>query len=384
MNKKNLIKSFFLLAFFSLPFFSAKALTVAPARLEINGNPGSQLKIDMILMNDKDENQVFYSSYANFEAQGESGTPNFTEPKEGLGTWMEVPKTVSLIPFESKTIPVVVTIPESADPGGHFAAVFWSTVPPGISEPGQVAIGAKLGVLVLLKVNGEISEKGSIMNFETKDGVKNFSALPVSFVYRFNNAGDDRAKPTGNLVIKNILGMKSAVIDGNPSQGNVLPRSVRRFDVSWSKKNTPNDGTVLPETFWDNVEYQWHNFAFGRYTATLSLVYTSKNISDSAVTSFFVFPWQLLIIIIVGLILAFIILRKIMHGYNRMLISQVREEIEEEVEEKMEERLEVQKELEEQAQHEEQKEKEEESVTKIEINKKPKSKRKKNHHSPKA
>lgn len=342
MTKKYFIKSLLVLTFLTLPFLNTKALTVAPARLEINGNPGAQLKIDMILMNDKDENQTFYSSYANFEAQGESGTPNFTEPEDGLGTWMEVPKTVSLIPFESKTIPVVITIPESADPGGHFAAVFWSTVPPGISEPGQVAIGAKLGILVLLKVNGEISEGGSILNFETKDGIKKFSALPISFVYRFNNDGDDRVKPEGNLVIKNIFGMKRAVLEGNPSQGNVLPHSVRRFDLAWSKTNLPNDGTLKPETFWENVEYQWSNFAFGRYTATLSLVYSSKNTTDSATTSFYVFPWQLLIIIVIGLILAYLILRKFIHAYNRMLISQVREEIEEEVEEKMEEKLEEQ------------------------------------------
>ncbi len=338
--KKNSIKILIAFVFLTIPFLGAKALTVAPARLEISGNPGTQLRVDMILMNDKDENQVFYSSYANFEAQGETGTPSFIDPKDDLGTWMKVPETVSLVPFETKTIPVIVTIPTSADPGGHFAAVFWSTVPPGGTQPGQVAIGAKLGILVLLRVNGEITEDGSILSFNTKDNVKKFSALPVNFIYRFNNAGDDRAKPTGTLTIRNILGMKSKVLDGNPSQGNILPHSTRRFDLAWSKKDTASEQIETPVSFWDNVNYQWHNFAFGRYTATLSLVYTSKNIADTAGTSFYVFPWQLLIVIILVLVIGYFILRKLLRSYNKMLIAQVREKIEEEVEEKMEEKME--------------------------------------------
>lgn len=318
------------------PLISAHALTVSPARLEIDGNPGSQLKIDMVLMNDKDENQVFYSSYANFEAQGESGTPNFVDPKEGLGTWMKVPESVTLSPFETKTVPVVISIPNTADAGGHFASVFWSTVPSQGSQPGQVAIGAKLGVLVLLRVNGDITENGSIVDFTTKDGIKKFSALPVTFTYRFNNAGDDRVKPVGTLTIKNILGMKRTVIDGNPSQGNVLPKSTRKFELAWNKKNAVNEVYVAPVGFWDNVSYQWKHFAFGRYTANLSLVYTSKNIADSATTTFYVFPWQLLIVIIIAAIIAYLLLKRIMRSYNRMLIAQVREKIEEEVEERLE------------------------------------------------
>lgn len=344
--KNHPIRWLLALVFLLSPFAGAKALTVSPARLEINGNPGTQLKIDMVLMNDKDENQIFYSSYANFEAQGESGTPSFVEPKDDLGTWMKVPETVTLSPFETKTVPVVISIPNSADAGGHFAAVFWSTIPPQGSQPGQVAIGAKLGILVLLRVNGDISEQGSIIDFSTKDGVKKFNALPVGFVYRFNNDGDDRVKPVGTLTVTNMLGMKTKVLDGNPSQGNVLPHSTRKFELSWVKQNTSNETTVLPIGFWDTVNYQWNNFALGRYKATLALQYSSKNLTDSAVATFVVFPWQLLVVILLGLIIAYFILKRLIRSYNKMLIAQVREKIEEEIEEKMEEKQEREDKLE--------------------------------------
>lgn len=316
----------------------AHALTVSPARLEIDGNPGSQLKVDMILSNDKDEDQTLYSSYANFEAQGETGTPSFVEGTTDLATWMLVPQTLTLAPFETKTIPLVINIPQSADPGGHFAAVFWSNQPPHTSNDGQVAIGAKLGILVLLRVNGNIPEAGSILSFDTRDGVHRFNALPVTFNYRFNNDGGDRVKPVGNIVIRNILGIKSTVVDGNPNQGNVLPHSIRRFETSWTKGNTatqPQD--QVKRGFWESVGYQWHNFAFGRYTATLALSYTSKNITSSATTHFWVFPWQLLLVILVILLIVYFGFKKMLRSYNRMLIAQVREKIEEEIEEKLEE-----------------------------------------------
>jgi hypothetical protein len=141
-----------------------------------------------------------------------------------------------------------------------------------------------------------------------------------------------------------MIGMKRAVLDGNPSQGNILPHSTRRFDLAWTKKNLVVEGMTLPTSFWSAVGYEWDNFAFGKYTATISLLYTSKNLTDTASTTFYVLPWQLLLVIITGLVLVYLILRKILRSYNKMLIAQVREKIEEEVEEKMEEKLEQQQE----------------------------------------
>lgn len=331
--QKTCIKILFFL-FLLVPSGRIFALSVSPSKLEISGDAGTQIKADMILLNDKDENQTFYSSYANFEAQGESGTPSFVRPHEDLAVWMRVPDTLTLAPFETKTIPLVITIPKDADPGGHFATVFWSTQPVADSEHAQLSISGSLGILVLLRVNGDVTEGGTILSFGTKDSIKKYDALPVNFVYRFNNTGDDRVKPAGTIVIKNILGMTAATLDGNLNQGNVLPHSIRKFESIWAKNNTDPAVVETVSGFFDKVSYEWHNFAFGRYTANLSLVYSTKNLSDSASTTFFVFPWQLLIVIVVILLLLYIVLRKMLRAYNRMLIAQVRMKIEEEIEEK--------------------------------------------------
>jgi flagellar biosynthesis/type III secretory pathway M-ring protein FliF/YscJ len=136
--------------------------------------------------------------------------------------------------------------------------------------------------------------------------------------------------------------MKSKVIDGNPNQGNVLPKSVRRFETAWTKGNTNygDEVEMMPMGFWEKVSYEWKNFAFGKYTATLTLTYTSKKLVDSATTSFYVFPWHLLLVVLAVLVVIWFIFRKILMAYNRMLIAQVREKIEEEIEEKLEKKQE--------------------------------------------
>ena len=56
----------------------AHALSLSPARIEISGNPGEVIEKETTLTNESDTvTTIFYSSYSNFEASGESGNPTF-------------------------------------------------------------------------------------------------------------------------------------------------------------------------------------------------------------------------------------------------------------------------------------------------------------------
>ena len=63
-----------------------------------------------------------------------------------------------------------------------------------------------LSSLSLVSKYGEIDEKGGILEFGTVNNQTFFTALPVSFTYRFQNSGSDRVKPDGFVNIKNIFG----------------------------------------------------------------------------------------------------------------------------------------------------------------------------------
>ncbi|HEV7424575.1 MAG TPA: hypothetical protein VGO21_05335, partial [Candidatus Paceibacterota bacterium] len=301
------------------------AFTLSPIRLEISGDPGQIVVQQMTLINELTTTETYYSSYLNFQAEGETGTPTFVFAKDDLGTWMQVPESVTLAPGESKVVPVKITIPQNADPGGHFAAIFWATTPTN-KAPGSVAIGAKTGMLVLLHVSGAVDEKGGILEFVTKDKQTFYTSLPISFFYRFQNNGGDRIKPDGDIAFKNILGLTSDKIPANPVDGNILPNSIRKFETVWQSKDGPATSKERDQgNFLNKVGYEWNNFAFGHYTAELNLTYGTTKEVATAVFSFWVFPWHLIIFLIILLLLIFFIARVIIRHYNHWVILKAEE-----------------------------------------------------------
>lgn len=311
----NKIVSIFLATIVS-SFISAHALTISPARLDISGDPGQTVSGDFQLINEQDSDQVFYSSSENFSADGESGTPNFTTGDSGLASWISVQNSVALAKGQRVKVPFTITIPKDADAGGYFAAIFLSTVPPSTKE-GEVAVGAKIGMLVLLKVNGDIKEGGGIVDFAEKTKKTILTSLPITFTYRFTNSGNDRVNPVGDITIRDMIGLEVAQLSANPSQGNVLPQSTRRFDVTWGTDSSKNPY----KTFFDTALFQFHNFAFGYYKVDMKLSYGVSSSADAS-TSVIVFPWQLLLITTIGLIVLLFILSRGIKRYNRWIISQ--------------------------------------------------------------
>ncbi len=299
-------------------FSLAQALTVSPARLELTVDPGTVSANEFTLINEQDADQVFYTSVENFEAQGESGTPSFTPGKEGLASWVTVPETVTIKRGEKIKVPFTINAPLDADAGGHFAAIFLSTQPPAV-KGGEVSVGAKVGMLMLIKVSGDIKEEGGVISFALKEGGHFATTLPIDFVYRFNNNGNDRAKPVGDITIRNTFGITTETLDANPTEGNVLPSSIRRFDVRWGEE----EPLPASASFFSFVKYEMRNFAMGIYFADVSLSFGASGKTDSSLY-FVVVPWHLLVIILILCFFVFLILSFVLRRYNQFIIKQAR------------------------------------------------------------
>ena len=311
--------------------FPAHALTISPVKMEISGDPGQTLQDKLVLFNEEKDTKTLYSSVENFESRGESGAPFFLPERIGLATWIKTQEQVTLKPKEEKTIPFSVIIPKNAEPGGHFAAILWGMTPPDATKGGQVAIGGRLGVLILLRVSGEVKEGGGLLDFGGKDKQKFFSSLPITLAYRFNNTGGNRVVPQGEIKIKNLFGFTSANIPANKNEGSVLPGSARKFEVVWAPLEIPSGGTATQGDlslsgqgeagFWPAVKTQWREFHFGWYTANLNLTWGAANQTANATYSFFVIPWQLLLIIFVILAIVGFLGIWVIKKYNRWIIS---------------------------------------------------------------
>lgn len=322
MKKNNSVTSYFKKVSFTCilltSFCVAQALTVSPARLELNVDPGMSTSDEFTLINEQDSDQVFYTSVENFEAQGESGTPNFTPGKDGLAAWVQVAPTVTIKKGEKIKVPFTINVPQDADAGGHFAAIFLSTQPPAV-KGGEVSVGAKVGMLMLIRVSGDIKEDGGVRSFLLKNGGHFATTLPIDFVYRFNNNGNDRAKPVGSINIKNTFGITTQTLDANNREGNVLPNSVRRFEVRWGTE----EPLPASASFFSFVKYEMRNFALGVYFANLDLTFGTTGKSSTSLY-FVVIPWHLLIIIIIIVIIIFLLLSFVLKRYNQFIIKQAR------------------------------------------------------------
>ncbi len=301
-------------------------MTVSPVRVELSGDPGTTVGSSFKVTNEEKEIKTLYTAFENFEALGESGSPSFKVGNEGLASWLNAPKSIEVQPGETKTIDYSVTIPAGTEPGGYFAAIFLGTQPPA-SNPTEVSIGSRIGTLLLFRVNGNIAENGNLLEFSTKNKQVWFNALPINFFYRFQNSGNDRILPKGSITVKNMIGRSTRVLDANPGEGNILPKSIRRFEVWWPLKNSTD---IIPkpqpenQRFFEAVSYQWHNFAFGRYKAVLSLNYGSKDETVASHFVIYIFPWQLLLIELLVIIIGFFLLRFILKRYNSWVIQRAR------------------------------------------------------------
>lgn len=299
--------------------YSAEALTISPVKVEVTGDPGQTLRGELELLNEQDQPKVFYSSFENFEPSGDTGSPKFIGSTEGLATWLQTGASVPVAAGETVKIPYTITIPAGTEPGGYFAAIFWGEQDPAAVESGEVTIGGKLGVLILLRVAGDIEEAAGISEFGITTGSKIITTLPITFSYRFANSGGDRVVPLGDILIKNTFGGLTETLSANITEGNVLPNSARKFQTSWGEVSAE----VETKSFLSTAKEQLGEFHFGLYSAELSVVYGATNQTANDTLRFVMIPWQLLSLCFAGLIIAIFGLKK----YNSWIISKSKSKV---------------------------------------------------------
>lgn len=311
MRKALLIPSIMLLALFGFGF-GAKALTLSPPTTEIVAKPGETVEVVAKLYNETNAALAIQPGVFSFSTKNESGQPDFFDDKTGLDLqhWITLPSSVTLAPQERKSVVITINVPKSADPGGHYASIFWGTTPPKVDS--GAGIEGRIAMLILVNVEGNIKEDAKIIEFHT---LAPFAThLPMDFMVRFQNQGTVHVHPAGDIEIRNMFGRQSVTLPFNiqPSTGNVLPKSIRRFDLSWTKR-----ALAATESEWSK---EWHNFAFGRYTAELAATYGPSNKLVTAKTSFWVFPWMVSLVFLVIIAIIVLILKVLVGRYNRYIV----------------------------------------------------------------
>ncbi|MBU0531523.1 MAG: hypothetical protein ABIG32_02865 [Candidatus Uhrbacteria bacterium] len=289
----------------------ADALVVAPVVIDgIEVEPGGYEFVQIEILSEKEKPVMINWLVQEFVAKGEEGQQEYIVGETGgITDWITLPEeSYVLTPNETLKLPVSIAIPAGAEPGGYYATLFFTEA--AADEDGSVGIVTRVGIPILVKAAGEVIESGELVSFETVDG-KFFAHVPVSFTSRLQNTGTVHVKPSGTILIKNLFGRTVAELPANLNESNVLPDSARQVKSSWIKIDAEE-----PAGFFAKAAHEWRNFALGRYTADLEMIYGTEGQTFTASACFWVFPWHLFLTVI--LVLAAIIGAIIL--YNKMII----------------------------------------------------------------
>lgn len=284
---------------------AANGLQISPAVIEVNGEKGKTYNINIQITNVTGTDLTFDSTVNNFSAKDESGTPSINVTNDlrmvsSIKDWVSVIPTFTLKARQSQKVPVSLTIPQNAEPGGHYGVIRFSGRGPNLIKTG-VGLAASAGSLVLVKVAGAVDEKLDLITFTTAQNGQESSFFrngPLDFVMRFENKGNIHVKPVGQIEVRNIFGNKIDTISVNADKGNVLPNSIRKFQSTLDK--------------------QW---LFGRYTADLSVAYGTTGQAIVKSISFWVIPWRLILIVLAAIITLVFVFRTLIKRYNSYIIK---------------------------------------------------------------
>ena len=272
-----------------LNFSNEGDIVIGPGKTEVLLSPGETFNQEIIVSNRSGAQKIIDISVEDFQ-----GTKNPDETVQFLGSQKGpyslkdyVKPEINQITLnfgERLRLPVVISIPETATPGGLYGAVMISAS--NIAEAdsnvtqnataGKVKIITRVASLFFVRVKGDVINDGSLKDFKTAKNL--YESGPITFQILSENNGSVYLSPYGAIEVKNMLGQK--IDERQIDPWFVMPNAIRERDVLWNS-----------------------DYLFGRYTATLLINRGYDDIIDTKTISFWVIPWKILSIILIGLIL---------------------------------------------------------------------------------
>ena len=287
-----------------------QALEIGPPVVNLSADPGQTITTSISIRDVSTTSLIVTNEINDFIANGEDGTPQVVldqtvQSPYSIRSWITPIDQLTLKPKEIKSIPLTISVPNGAAPGGYYGIVRFTGTPPDLEGTG-VSLSASLGSLIFLRVNGDAKEQMSIEQFYANDGTKEqslFEFKPITLSVRLKNNGNIYEQPTGLVTVKNMFGKAIATLPVNDAQRTILPDSTRKFDQLL-------DSTVVGD-----------GLMFGHYTADVTVKYGSSGQSITTTTGFWVIPFKLIIAGVVLLIVAFFIFRFLIRRYNNVIVA---------------------------------------------------------------
>jgi hypothetical protein len=225
----------FALALIGGPVVDAHAasggLTISPTSTSVKLNPGDSYKGEMLVIN-QGELDVTYKVYATpYSVTGEEYKPYFS-PIPGavdITKWVTFGNTGGPLKIGNQhTIPYTITVPKGVGAGSYYATIFAETEDKGNSG---VITRKRVGMVVYLRVLGDVVEKGSIATWD----VPWIQEAPLNATLRMANEGSVHFQSKVKVSVSDLFGGVKFTYERHPE---IIPQKVRKIPIVWEKGAT--------------------------------------------------------------------------------------------------------------------------------------------------
>lgn len=267
---------------------------VGPGRFELQLAPGQSKTVEVTVANRMGIPKIF-----SLTTEDMAGTTDTDEAIRLLGDevgpyslkdFISVPEEKFYLDHAQLAhIPVTVSIPPDAEPGGFYGALLTQIVSEDTGlDSGEISTGSKvisrIGTLFFITTPGEIAQDVSLESFSTVGNQRFFASGPIRFDIVTKNSGSVHVRPSGTLQITNTLGNEVGFVEIPPWY--VLPNSIRNKEINWERE-----------------------LLVGRYTATLTYNRGYEGIVDTVSYTFWVIPLELAGGVFGGFFIIFVLIR---------------------------------------------------------------------------
>ncbi len=276
----------------SVPDGAVGDYVVGPGKVEVTVAPGETVTRYISLTNRVSSDRTFEMTVEDM-----SGSADGTEAVVLLGDqkgpysmrdYISFPTPmVTLDLGERVQLPVTITMPPNAEPGGYYGAVLVSTVQESESEvtgAPRSPIVARVGTLFFITVPGEAERASTLVSFDTINSERWFQSGPIDLQIVHENTGSVHLNPYGEVSVTNMLGEQVGFVELEPWF--VLPKAMRLREISWDRE-----------------------LLFGRYTFTAKINRGYDNVIDESSLVIWVLPWKFLAAGFVALFLVTLLVR---------------------------------------------------------------------------
>jgi hypothetical protein len=236
---------------------SGSGLSISPTVSQLNIKPGGTNHVDITLKNITVDDVIAKGEVDDFKADNNTGNPQIiTNSKEptpnSIKKFISNIDDVPLAKGQQKSVIIGLDVPQNATPGAYYGIIRYRAVPKALATPGpgQVALTASVGTIVLITVPGQVREQVQVNGIHVFRGARESSFFirpPTSIGIAITNFGNGFVRPFGTVEVHDVLNKTISTFQfNNPKQlGNILPNSKRTFSNNIKGLNKVGRYTVI-------------------------------------------------------------------------------------------------------------------------------------------